>query len=207
MIGDRRVYQMGQEVAGVSDELLITSNIEELSNTSAALLDVPMIDPSDVTPGQVSAEAGRAVLRVITVALDLARIGGIEELCFAPIHKQALRLGGNSHGEEIHLFAEKLGVTGPVGEINKLDALGLFGRGEIEEIRPAIEEARAPSTLTAPGPQTRSSVEPSIPSHLNLGIKPLELNAGIFGPELPVDTGLSLISVLCPSPGTARHSL
>ncbi|MDE0528206.1 MAG: 4-hydroxythreonine-4-phosphate dehydrogenase PdxA [Truepera sp.] len=102
-----------------------------------------MIDPSDVTPGQVSAEAGRAVLRAITIALDLARIGGIEELCFAPINKQALRLGGNSHGDEIHLFAEKLGVTGPVGEINKLDALGLFGLGEIGEIRPAIEEARA----------------------------------------------------------------
>ena len=51
MIGDRRVYRMGQEVAGVSDELPIASNIEELSNTSAALLDVPMIDPSDVTPG------------------------------------------------------------------------------------------------------------------------------------------------------------
>ena len=143
MIGDRRVYRMGQEVAGVSDELPIASNIKELSNTSAALLDVPMIDPSDVTPGQVSAEPGRAVLRAITVALDLARIGGIEEFCFAPTNRQALRLGGNSHGDEIHLFAEKLGVTGPVGAINKLDALGLFGRGEIEEIRPAIEEARA----------------------------------------------------------------
>ena len=76
MIGDRRVYRMGQEVAGVSDELPIASNIEELSNTSAALLDVPMIDPSDVTPGQVSAEAGRAVLRAITVALDLSGLVG-----------------------------------------------------------------------------------------------------------------------------------
>jgi len=29
---------------------------------------VPMVGPSDVIPGQVSAEAGRAVLRAITIS-------------------------------------------------------------------------------------------------------------------------------------------
>jgi 4-hydroxythreonine-4-phosphate dehydrogenase len=57
------------------------------------------------------------------VALDLARKGLIEAVCFTPFNKQALKLAGNPFEDELRFAAELLGWRRPVGEFNILGRL------------------------------------------------------------------------------------
>ena len=66
----------------------------DLSTMDIALYDVPGVDPSQVPAGQVSVEAGRAVLDCLGQALDGCRAGRFDGLCFTPFNKQAMHLGG-----------------------------------------------------------------------------------------------------------------
>jgi 4-hydroxythreonine-4-phosphate dehydrogenase len=47
----------------------------------------------------------------------------VDAICFAPLNKLAMKLGGLKHEDELHHFAQHLGVTGYFCEFNTLDAL------------------------------------------------------------------------------------
>ena len=47
--------------------------------------------------------------------MDGAQRGEIDAICFAPLNKQAMKLGGLQHEDELHHFAEYLGVTDTPG--------------------------------------------------------------------------------------------
>jgi len=55
--------------------------------------------------------------------MDAAQAGQIDAICFAPLNKQAMKLGGLRHEDELHHFAEHLGVTGYFCEFNTLGDL------------------------------------------------------------------------------------
>ncbi len=71
----------------------------------------------------VSEASGRYCLETLGVALDLARHGRADALCFAPLNKGALRAAGMNLRDELHWFAEVLGHPGPVCEFNVVDGL------------------------------------------------------------------------------------
>jgi 4-hydroxythreonine-4-phosphate dehydrogenase len=47
----------------------------------------------------------------------------LDAICFAPLNKLAMKMGGLKHEDELHHFAEHLGVTGYFCEFNTLDDL------------------------------------------------------------------------------------
>ena len=55
--------------------------------------------------------------------MDAAQAGAIDAICFAPLNKHAMKLGGLKHEDELHHFAEYLGVPGYFCEFNTLDGL------------------------------------------------------------------------------------
>jgi 4-hydroxythreonine-4-phosphate dehydrogenase len=55
--------------------------------------------------------------------MDAALAHEVDAICFAPLNKLAMKLGGLAHEDELHHFAEHLGVTGYFCEFNTLDAL------------------------------------------------------------------------------------
>jgi 4-hydroxythreonine-4-phosphate dehydrogenase len=83
------------------------------------VLDVPNADPDTIPPGRVDARAGRATLESLEVAVDLARVGEVAGVVYAPLNKQAMHEAGSPHPDELHLVADWCGApAGSVGEIN-----------------------------------------------------------------------------------------
>jgi 4-hydroxythreonine-4-phosphate dehydrogenase len=125
VIGDRRVFAMGQKTAGVSLVPRLVRRFEEARFEAGEipLLDFPGVSPGEFTVGQLSAKAGKSVLDVLSLALDLARDGKMDALVFAPFNKQAMHLGGSPFPDELHFMADRLKWKGHISEINVLDDL------------------------------------------------------------------------------------
>ena len=73
--------------------------------------------------GRAEAAGGRSVLMVLDRCMDATRDGAVDAICFAPLNKYAMKLGGLQHEDELHHFAEHLGVTGYFCEFNTLGDL------------------------------------------------------------------------------------
>jgi len=125
VIGDRRYFAVGQQIAGVAVAARIVDRLEEVrfGAGEAQLLDFPGVSPDDVTLGQLSAAAGKSVLEVLAYTLDLARDAKIDAIVFAPFNKQAMHLGGSPFSDELHFMADRLRWKGHFSEINVLDNL------------------------------------------------------------------------------------
>jgi 4-hydroxythreonine-4-phosphate dehydrogenase len=117
LIGDGWLWEAGQRVAGVTVE------VEPVESLAAAFIAVDTIDPAQVTVGQPGAAGGRSTLTVLDQCLDAALAGDIDAICFAPLNKYAMKLGGLRHDDELHHFAAALGVTGYFCEFNTLGEL------------------------------------------------------------------------------------
>jgi 4-hydroxythreonine-4-phosphate dehydrogenase len=110
VIGDARQLEAGARIAGVA-------------RAQVAIVDRANADPRTIEPGRASAEGGRAALDNFSAALGLARDGAIDAVCFTPFNKQALRMAGNRHEDELRFAAEALGWQRPVSEFNILGRL------------------------------------------------------------------------------------
>jgi 4-hydroxythreonine-4-phosphate dehydrogenase len=110
VVGDARQLAAGARMAGVA-----LPRVEVLDRANA--------DPGAIPLGRACAEGGRAALDNFTTALDLARGGELDAVCFTPFNKQALMLAGNRFEDELRYAADHLGWEGPVGEFNVLGRL------------------------------------------------------------------------------------
>jgi 4-hydroxythreonine-4-phosphate dehydrogenase len=75
------------------------------------------------TPGKVNPAAGTWMLAGLRRCAALARAGEADAIVFAPLNKQALKLGGLQHPDEQHLLAELLEARGYTVEFNVIDRL------------------------------------------------------------------------------------
>ena len=110
VIGDARQLELGARIAGVP-------------RAKVAIVDRANADPKTIELGRASVASGRAALDNFTRALELARQGSVDAVCFTPFNKQALRMAGNRHEDELRFAAEVLGWPGLVSEFNILGKL------------------------------------------------------------------------------------
>jgi 4-hydroxythreonine-4-phosphate dehydrogenase len=75
------------------------------------------------TPGKANPAAGAWMLAGLARCAELARAGEVDAIVFAPLNKQALKLGGLKHPDEQHLLAELLDAQGYTVEFNVIDRL------------------------------------------------------------------------------------
>ena len=124
LVGDRWLWEEGQRVGGHTHELPEVKGFAE-----ARQHDGPVFLPVDsVTQGAVgyaeeTKEGGVSVLSVLSRCLVAAQAGEVDAICFAPLNKFSMKKGGLAHEDELHFFAEKLGVTGYFCEFNTLGNL------------------------------------------------------------------------------------
>ena len=125
LIGDRRVLEMGFEQAKQYEPYYCVKDISEIDweRDSIALLDMANLNPAEIRPGQVNAKCGAACVSMLRKAVELFKSGQIHGVCYAPMNKAAMRLGGSSAESELELMAELLDHKGPFGEINMLDGV------------------------------------------------------------------------------------
>ena len=110
VIGDARQLEFGARIAGVP-------------GAQVAIVDRANADPKTIELGQASVASGRAALENFTQALELAREGSVDAVCFTPLNKQALRMAGNRHEDELRFAAEALEWSELVSEFNILGPL------------------------------------------------------------------------------------
>ena len=187
VIGDPWVLDWGARCADVTLDLPRYSSPEQLppSANGPLFLVGPSFPPDAHTPGRVSAAAGLYVLQTLDYAAELARTGAIDGICFASLNKQAMHAAGSRHEDELRYFADCLGVSSYVGEVNTLDGLwtarvsshiplrAVSERISVEEILPAIRLIH--QTIRQSGlPSPRIAVA---------GLNPHAGEGGLFGSE------------------------
>ncbi len=122
IVGDRWVWDRAQTFASVTVKSTVISHFDE-AKAGLSFLALPMLQESDVPLGKANAHAGRAILRTLEFCLDAARAKQINAICFAPLNKQAMKLGGLAFDDEASHFANYLGVRDFYCEFNTLGDL------------------------------------------------------------------------------------
>lgn len=127
LIGDPWLWADGQKVAGVT---VTTSPVHSIAEVRArvdarvpAWLPMDTVDATQVQRSQARALGGASVLKVLNVCMDAAKRGEVDAICFAPLNKHAMKQGGLKHEDELHHFAEYLGVRDYFCEFNTLGEL------------------------------------------------------------------------------------
>ena len=127
LVGDPWLWTWGQQMAGVQVATTPLESLEQArgrANTQqAAFVAMDTVQRGDVTVGQVGVAGGRSVLQVLNRCMDAAQAGAVDAICFAPLNKQAMKMGGLKHEDELHHFAEYLGVKSYFCEFNTLNGL------------------------------------------------------------------------------------
>ncbi len=74
-------------------------------------------------PSQATPDNGKFILDSLTLGTRLVEAGDADALCFAPLNKGAMRLGGMHEEDEMRWFAQLMNYGGPCGEFNVLESL------------------------------------------------------------------------------------
>ncbi len=127
LVGDPWLWAEGQRVAGLAVATTPVASLAEVRSrahaATPAFLAVDTVAPEQVHRGQAGAAGGRSVLAVLDRCMDAASRREIDAICFAPLNKFAMKQGGLKHEDELHHFAEHLGVTSYFCEFNTLGDL------------------------------------------------------------------------------------
>jgi 4-hydroxythreonine-4-phosphate dehydrogenase len=109
VIGDRRLFDDGAKVAGLSPLV----DFHDMKN----------LDPASIKRGTPSREGGTAALANYRQALRMVADGKAQAVCFTPFNKQSMKLADKSYDDEIRFTAGVLGFKGTATEFNVLEKL------------------------------------------------------------------------------------
>lgn len=127
LVGDPWLWEEGQRVAGMRTPMRAIGSLAEARGMGAGGPLFLAVDsgvmPDDGQYAAVSAVCGASVLRVLTQCMDAASASEVDAICFAPLNKHAMKLGGLKFEDELHFFADHLGVSGYFCEFNTLGTL------------------------------------------------------------------------------------
>ena len=126
LVGDRHVFDLGRQQAGVDWTLRAADTGdpgEWLQGEGYALLATETIAPEEIRLAEVSEAGGRSSLRTLDTAVDLATAGTVDGVLFGPFNKASLHLAGMDAEDEHRYIAHHIGFTGHHSEVNMLDEL------------------------------------------------------------------------------------
>jgi 4-hydroxythreonine-4-phosphate dehydrogenase len=109
VIGDRRLFDDGAKLAGVSPVV----DFHDMKN----------LDPASIKRATPSREGGSAALANYRHALRMVADGKAQAVCFTPFNKQSMKLAEPSYDDEIRFTAGVLGFKGVATEFNVLEKL------------------------------------------------------------------------------------
>jgi len=186
VIGDRRVFDVGARVAGVSPDLPnVTAAVDPRSIGDAAFMDLAHLDPATIDRGVATQAGGAFALENYRRALTLARDGQADAVCFTPFNKKAMRLARPQYDDEIAFSAEIAGLKTPASEFNVLDKLWnarVTSHIALKDVasRLSVERIHRALTLTNACMRRAGFAEPRIAV---AGLNPHAGDGGNFGRE------------------------
>jgi len=119
------VWADGQRMAGTNTQLQTIRDWNEArhGNGTPLLLETDTVAKPDIVRAQVSEAAGKGARAALTICLEAAKRGDADAICFAPLNKLAMKKGGMKGEDELHFFADYLGVKDYFCEFNTLGTL------------------------------------------------------------------------------------
>ena len=110
LVGDPWLWTQGQRVAGVEVATAPVQSLAQVRDRTKverpAFLAMDTVKPDQVHVGHAEAAGGASVLAVLNRCMDATLAGEVDAICFAPLNKHAMKLGGLKHEDELHHFAE-----------------------------------------------------------------------------------------------------
>lgn len=125
LIGDERVFELGQQQAGATFALQRCDATQD----DWTALDAYAWHPTEtltedaIRVATVNEASGHCVLRTLDTALDFWGRALVDAIVFAPFNKAAMHLAGLGCDDELHYMAGKLDVNNYIAELNTLDGL------------------------------------------------------------------------------------
>lgn len=140
LFGDRRVLEIGIREAGVGIRYTTHASLAGADREPGVpLVDLGNVDPGLISKGRASATAGRACIQTLQVLIDHALAGELDAICFAPINKAALHLGGSPYNDGAGLIASMTGFEGDFGEMNVIPQFSTFRVTSHVSLREALD--------------------------------------------------------------------
>lgn len=106
VIGDSKMLK---RAATITDSNVTIRSINQVEEAEFQFGTIDCVDldllPSDLTFGEISAEAGNAAFQYIKTAIDLAKENKIQAICTAPLNKAALHKGGHLYPGHTEILA------------------------------------------------------------------------------------------------------
>ncbi|MDF2999307.1 MAG: 4-hydroxythreonine-4-phosphate dehydrogenase [Xanthobacteraceae bacterium] len=151
VIGDARVLELGARQAGVSLRYrrYPSPAAVDWDAPEIALVDLGNVDPAALPLGVPDPESGRLTGETLARAIDFAKAGEIDGVCFAPLNKQAMFKGGWRFPDEHKMFAHLLGHTGPFSEMNVLEGQWMTRVTSHVSLRTALDQVSFDSVCRA----------------------------------------------------------
>lgn len=124
IVGDERVLRLGMTIAGKNFPFRSADSLEEAAaGEGLALWNTGSLDAATLELGTVSPVNGKEEGDNLAACIDGCRRGLLDGICFAPLNKAALKLGGYGFPSEHEMFAHLYGITEGFGEMNVLEGL------------------------------------------------------------------------------------
>lgn len=103
----RVATRLGQEFAvPVYDEAQWAKQADRVSQPS--VLDMNLINGSEVEPGKVNARCGEAAYRYVLASIDAGLAGTVAAVATAPLNKEAMHAAGHRYPGHTEIFAERM---------------------------------------------------------------------------------------------------
>ena len=123
LIGEPSLFENGKKIAGIELEAPLVQNIREIPDGGIGMLQGPELQMDWVRVGEASETCGRYALDSFRRASALCKSGELDGFCFAPMNKESLRLGGNTHEDDLRFVADELEHEGYCCELNTTGGL------------------------------------------------------------------------------------
>jgi len=173
VFADPEVVEFGQRVTGA--EFAGTVRRVELTSASGEAFGT----------GKVSARAGAEALDQLATMLARAQRSDIDGIVFAPLNKNAMRLGGLRQGDELDFIVEQLHFTGNCGELNVLGNLWtsrVTSHVSLRDVGALITQARVYDAILLANDTLRAAGITS-PRLAVAGLNPHAGDGGTYGDE------------------------
>ncbi len=120
VIGAPSVFKRGEDITGHTIERQHTSAFDAGRVCDAALqhIDLAIDGIADVPLSQVSAAGGQSSLNGLKLAFELSKKKRIDGICFMPLNKESMHLGGNPYMDEIGFARDYFGIDTAASEFN-----------------------------------------------------------------------------------------
>ncbi|WP_070964006.1 4-hydroxythreonine-4-phosphate dehydrogenase PdxA [Vibrio sonorensis] len=123
IIADENELRKGMDIAQTSFEYDVVEQFEQVVFTDGkpVLLQFKSSHSDGIEYGKATAQGGVYVLETLKIAVDLTLAHKTHGICFAPLNKQAMHMGGLEHRDELSWFAELTDFHGFGCEVNVVD--------------------------------------------------------------------------------------